>query len=71
MSLGCSKTDEFCSGKGESGCHKDVAEAFESIVEGSWVCPVFTTNVARVWTSAAIDYYPEYSVASISACSNY
>lgn len=62
VSFCCGETDEFGAGKGEGGCDEDVAEAFEAVVEGSWVSPVFTSYVAAVLGSAAVYYYAEDSM---------
>lgn len=54
MSFCCGETDEFGSREGECGGDEDVAEAFEAVVEGSRVGPVFAADVAAVLGSATI-----------------
>ena len=45
MRLGCCQTDKLGAGKGEGGCHEDVAEALEAVVERAWVLPVAASYV--------------------------
>jgi hypothetical protein len=59
--LGCGQADEFCAGEGEGGCDKDVAEAFEAVVEGAWVGPVHASYVTDVLRTTAVDHYAEDS----------
>ena len=49
------ETDQFGAGKGEGCGHEDGAEAFETVVEGAWVGPVFTTDVGAVWAAANVE----------------
>lgn len=51
--LSGSKADEFGAGEGEGGCDKDGTEAFESVVECSWVCPVETANIVMSRNASA------------------
>jgi len=46
MGLCCSETNELGSTKRECCRDEDVAEAFESMVESSWIIPIFTSNIA-------------------------
>jgi hypothetical protein len=53
--LGGGKTNKLGATESESGSDKDGAETFEAIMECARVVPVFTTNIATGWRSAATD----------------
>jgi hypothetical protein len=53
--LGCCEADEFGAGEGEGSGDKYADEAFEAVVEGSGVRPVFSANVAAGGGAADVD----------------
>ena len=53
--LGGGKANKLSTAESESCSDKDGAEAFEAVVECARMVPVFTTNIATRWGSAATD----------------
>ena len=51
--LGGGKANKLSAAKSESCSDKDGAETFEAMVECAGMVPVFTTNIATRWRSAA------------------
>lgn len=52
-----SETDHLCTTESESGCHKDAAEALETVLEGARIVPVFRANVASIIGRDATNVY--------------
>lgn len=53
--LGGRKPNQLSAGKSEGGRDEDGAEAFEAVVEGTWVVPETAANVAVVRKAADVD----------------
>ena len=53
------EANEFGASEGERGGDENRAEAFEAVVECSWVRPIFATNIRASGASADIQYYTE------------
>lgn len=61
VSLCCSKTDKLCASKRECCGDENIAEAFEAIVECSWIDPVLPSYVPAVLCATAVDDYAKNS----------
>lgn len=53
--LSSGQTDQLSAGEGEGGVDEDTAETLETVVEGTRVVPVLSTNVSTLRTTAAVD----------------
>ena len=53
--LGGGQADELGAGEGEGCGDEDGAEAFEAVVEGAWVGPVFAADVAAVGAASDVE----------------
>ena len=51
--FGGGKANQLSTAESESCCDKDGADTFEAMVECARIVPIFTTNVATRWRSAA------------------
>ena len=53
--LGGGESDELGAGKGKGRGHEDGAEAFEAVIEGAGVGPVFAADVAAVGAASDVE----------------
>jgi len=50
-----SETDQLGAGERKRCCDKNIAEAFKTIVKGSWVGPVLSSYVSAILRATAVD----------------
>ena len=60
--LGRGEADELRAAEGEGRRHEDGAEAFEAVVEGAGIVPVFHANVGAAGAAAYVEDYAEEAI---------